>query len=148
MVNWNNFTNPDDIVIIAGDIGHYCPRTVDVLKKLNGTKILVIGNHDIIWGNNLYTCGCFQGIHTVIDTKDLYVEHIPEHLQGIKKYHIHGHHHRYDMPGMQHTLKLYAADPYRLNCAADLNNNRPCTLQELILNKEVMLDKFQEIGLL
>ena len=146
--NWNAFTNPDDIVIIVGDIGHKCPRTVEVLKRLKGKKILVLGNHDYIWGSYLYTCGVFDGIHEKLCYNDIHIQHIPDSLTRDCKFYIHGHHHRYDMSGMQNALQLYANDTYRLNCAADLNNNKPCTIQELLLNKELLLDSYREKGLL
>lgn len=146
--NWNAFTEPDDVVILVGDVGHYCPKTLEVLRRLKGTIILVKGNHDVVWGSDLYTCGLFKGIHDEINSTGLFVKHIPDEPQGLSKYYIHGHHHRYDMPGMLGALKLYAGDVYRLNCAADLNNHRPCTIQELILNKELMIEDFRERGLL
>lgn len=146
--NWNAFTEPDDIVIMVGDIGHYCPRTIDVLNKLNGTKILIVGNHDISWGRNIYSCGVFSGVHDSLDTRGIHIQHIPEEYTGSCEFYIHGHHHRYDMPGMQNALQLYARDTYRFNCAADINNNRPCTIQELMLNKALLLDSCESRGLL
>lgn len=145
---WNAFTDPTDIIIIVGDIGHYCPKTIDVLRHLNGTKILVMGNHDISWGSNVYTCGVFSGVHEFIDQNNIHIQHIPETYTGTCQFYIHGHHHKYDMPGMQNKLQQYARDTCRLNCAADLNNHHPCTLQELIMNKEVVLDKYRGMGLL
>jgi calcineurin-like phosphoesterase family protein len=146
--SWNAFTDPKDIVIIVGDVGHYCPRTIEVLKRLNGIKILIIGNHDLTWGDNIYTCGVFSGIHQSIDQNNIHVQHIPEKYAGDCQFYIHGHHHRYNMPGMYKALSQYANDTYRLNCAADLNGNHPCTIQELMLNKEVLLYKYHEMGLL
>jgi len=146
--SWNAFTEPDDIVIVTGDIGHLCPKTISVLSKLKGTKILIVGNHDVEWGAKLYTCGVFSGVHNVIEQNNIHIQHIPEPYTGVCQFYIHGHHHRYDMPGMQNALNLYARDTYRLNCAADINGNRPCTIQELMLNKEVLLDKYREQGLL
>lgn len=145
---WNAFTDEDDYVIIVGDIGHKCPRTIEVLKRLKGIKILVIGNHDLSWGRDLWTCGVFSGIHESIENNGIYVQHIPQPYSGNCQYYVHGHHHRYDAPGMQNALLAYARDTYRLNCAADLNGNRPCTLQELELNKAVLMDKYREQGLL
>lgn len=145
---WNAFTEPDDTIIIAGDVGHCCRHTVTTLNKLNGNKILVRGNHDIDWGYELYACGAFVGIYDIIENDNVCIQHIPERYTGNCLFYIHGHHHRYDMPGMYNKLRDYAVDTYRLNCSADLNNHHPCTLQELILNKELVLDKYREIGLL
>lgn len=147
--SWNAFTAKDDVTIMVGDVGQFCKRTVEVLKRLNGRIILVIGNHDISWGRNMYTCGVFAGIHDSIDTGTVYIQHKPtEGTNSVSKYFVHGHHHRYDMPGMQNKLIRYANDVYRFNCSADLNNHRPCTLQELMLNKELLLEKYKERGIL
>ena len=114
--------------------------------------MLVVGNHDVEWGNYIYTCGVFKGIHEIASLfDDIYIKHIPE-FNDIEmhkyRYLIHGHHHRYDMPNMSMKLSQYARNGKRLNCAADMNNNRPCTLQELILNKEVSLERYREMGLI
>ena len=76
--NWNKVVAPDDLTIVVGDIGHYCPKTVEALKQLSGKKVLVIGNHDAEWGNNLWSSNIFQGIYQTLEYKGLYVEHIPD----------------------------------------------------------------------
>lgn len=146
--NWNRFTNPDEIVFIVGDIGHYCQKTIEVLQRLNGHKLLILGNHDTSWGNTVFSCGCFVGVYKAFDLESIHIQHIPEPITTSYTWYVHGHHHRYDMPGMYKALQLYAADTYRLNCSTDINNHRPCTLQELLLNKEVMLDNLRESGIL
>lgn len=146
---WNKFTNPDDIVIVVGDVGYYCPRTIDVLSHLNGHKILVLGNHDVTWGDNVRTCGVFEGIHDSLYFNGTVVKHIPDYVYGSGYfYYIHGHHHSYDSMSMRPHLLQYASDTCRYNCAADMNNNHPCTLQELILNKELLLDRYKKQGVL
>lgn len=137
---WNYRVPADDTVILVGDIGTYCRRTLDVLGELRGKKVLVLGNHDIQWGDNVYTCGVFQGVYKSLMQNGLYVVHkpdeIPDNWQG---YAIHGHHHTYNTLNMQQAFTQYVQDTYRLNCAADLINNTPLTLNELIINKERMI---------
>lgn len=44
--HWNNAVNIDDHTYILGDISHYnVTKTIEILKKLNGTKTLITGNH-------------------------------------------------------------------------------------------------------
>lgn len=147
--SWNTTTKDDDIVIIVGDIGHYCPRTVEVYKRLKGQKVLVVGNHDLSWGEKLFTSKIFTGVYDQLAADDMFIKHVPDD-DITQKYpiFIHGHHHRYDMPNMLHSLQQYASDTNRFNCAADINNNRPCTLQELMLNKELLLEKYRAMNLL
>ncbi len=44
---WNNTANREDLIYILGDFSWYNgAKTNELLKNLNGRKILVIGNHD------------------------------------------------------------------------------------------------------
>lgn len=148
ITEWNEFTAPDDMVIMVGDIGYYCQRTIETLMRLKGRKILVIGNHDTVWGTAIYNGQLFQGIHTEINVDGMHIEHHPYGDRNGAQFYVHGHHHRYDMPGMYKHLLLYSKDTCRLNCASDLIGHRPRTIQELILCKEVMLDKYKSKHLL
>lgn len=148
VTQWNMFTEEDDLVIIVGDVGKNCPRTVEILSMLKGIKVLVVGNHDLVWGKYLYSCGIFGGIHNCISRNNIFISHKPDEYRGECQFYIHGHHHRYDMPGMNKALQLYMHDTCRLNCAADLTNNKPCTIQELILNKELLMERYKVLGLL
>jgi len=52
--NWNNVVSKDDIVLIAGDISwatHFEDAIPDLkfINQLNGTKIIIKGNHDFWW---------------------------------------------------------------------------------------------------
>jgi calcineurin-like phosphoesterase family protein len=42
---WNDTINDDDIVYLLGDIVHDITK-IDILSKLKGHKILIIGNYD------------------------------------------------------------------------------------------------------
>ena len=46
--NWNSVVNQDDTVYVLGDIamGMDPDKLEDYLKKLNGHKRLILGNHD------------------------------------------------------------------------------------------------------
>ena len=138
-LDWNRNVEQNQIVIIVGDVGTYCQQTVDTLLRLNGIKILVLGNHDLCWGKHLYSCHVFSGIYESIGSSDLRVVHIPPKGRS-NIVTIHGHHHDYFSPSMLRALKEYAADTYRYNCAADLIGNRPCTLPELQLHKALLLE--------
>ena len=142
---WNTYVTDDDVIIVVGDVGFYCESTINVLKSLKGTKILVVGNHDASWAIPQKSEGIFAGIHEHIQLDNIFIEHIPDESHIHSSYYIHGHHHRYDTPGMLKALKSYYRDTYRLNCCTDLIGNKPVTLQELIVSKEVMLDELKGI---
>lgn len=45
--NWNSVVGPKDVVYHLGDFSFYSPnRTQGIINKLNGTLVLVRGNHD------------------------------------------------------------------------------------------------------
>ena len=142
--NWNSTVAPDDITIVTGDVGHYCPKTIELYKSLNGKKILVLGNHDAEWGRELYTCKVFDGIHQAINLEGIDVIHIPDESYTKDHYYVHGHHHYYNTYAMRQKLLAYAKDTFRLNCASDLIGNKPRTLQELVLQKELLLDNMRD----
>lgn len=149
VANWNSVCTDDTTTVIVGDVGRLCPNTKQVIRSLRGDKVLVVGNHDTGWGSELYNSELFKGTYYGLNYDNLYVQHIPE-LEPFRRsgatYFIHGHHHRYDEPSMQTELVKYAKDVYRLNCSADLIDYTPRTLQELILKKELLLDKYRDIG--
>lgn len=150
--SWNSvYGIENDDIIIAGDIGKYCQRTIGALKQLKGRKILVVGNHDLVWGQEMYNAELFSGTYQTIQLNGIYVTHrpdIPADIRGKVNYVIHGHHHRYDMPNMQSELKRYILDVNRFNCCADLIGFKPRTLQELMLQKELLLEKYKEKGII
>lgn len=44
---WNNTVNDNDLVYILGDFSWYGgAKTIEILKRLKGRKILIVGNHD------------------------------------------------------------------------------------------------------
>jgi calcineurin-like phosphoesterase family protein len=44
---WNKQVNNDDLIYVLGDFSWYKgKKTNEILKQLNGRKILIIGNHD------------------------------------------------------------------------------------------------------
>lgn len=44
--NWNNTVSNKDTIYILGDFAFKSKSPIEYLKKLNGKKILILGNHD------------------------------------------------------------------------------------------------------
>jgi calcineurin-like phosphoesterase family protein len=61
---WNEFVEPNDYVYILGDVA-FCnaAKAANIMRSLNGMKILVRGNHDSKLISNLEFNGCFHSIH-------------------------------------------------------------------------------------
>ena len=95
--NWNQFVNPDDVIIHLGDIviGNSKDYTA-IIPRLNGRKILVVGNHDkkgISWymKNGFdFVCNAFSWQYT---GKSILFTHEPSSSLEIYDLNIHGHLH-------------------------------------------------------
>lgn len=60
---WNNTVEYDDIVWILGDVSWYgVKKTIEILNSLNGSKNLIIGNHDKKFLKNKDFRDCFNEI--------------------------------------------------------------------------------------
>lgn len=136
--------NDDDLTYMVGDIGDYCIETVDVIKSLRGRKILVKGNHDVSWKESILRT-MFEEVVEVKQLKNVWIQHIPITTDNYNCYVVHAHHHQYSDPSMRAALRAYLKDQMRYNCAADLNGNTPCTLTQLMINKENIREQFKEV---
>lgn len=50
--NWNETIRKDDIAIIPGDFALNWKGVSEKLARMKGRKILITGNHDIMWGGS------------------------------------------------------------------------------------------------
>lgn len=65
---WNDIVEQDDLVYILGDVA-FCnaQKATEIMHRLNGTKILVEGNHDRKALNDPSFRGCFKEVHKYLD---------------------------------------------------------------------------------
>lgn len=68
VAEWNAIVTPDDTVYILGDVA-FLPtaRAVNYMQRLNGTKILVEGNHDRKALHDPVFRSCFKEVHKYLD---------------------------------------------------------------------------------
>jgi calcineurin-like phosphoesterase family protein len=65
---WNQTVNPEDIVYILGDVAFMpAAEAVQIMRQLNGTKILVEGNHDRKNLRDTVFRACFKEVHKYLD---------------------------------------------------------------------------------
>lgn len=62
---WNSNVAPEDETFILGDFAFLPAKdAVDILRRLNGTKILIKGNHDRKLLKDPGFRGCFEEVHS------------------------------------------------------------------------------------
>ena len=65
---WNDTIDPEDTVYILGDVAFLpAQKATEYMRRLNGTKILVEGNHDRKLLNDPSFRGCFKEVHKYLD---------------------------------------------------------------------------------
>lgn len=118
---WNNTVSVNDKVYHLGDVGFKNFTALEfILKRLNGTKVLIKGNHD---GFKLSQYSKYfkdvRGSH-VLDK--FVLTHIPIHPESIARWkaNIHGHLHA-------NSLK----DPKYFNVSVEQINYKPIDFEEI-----------------
>ena len=71
MEQWNNSVSENDDVFILGDVSwHSAAKTAGLMQRLNGTKHLIIGNHDGELLKSKSYRNCFQEIEHYLEIED------------------------------------------------------------------------------
>jgi calcineurin-like phosphoesterase family protein len=96
---WNETVKPGDKVYHLGDVA-IARRGLEVLKRLNGRKVLIRGNHDIFKLKDYAEhFDDIRGVH-VLPKSNIIMSHIPLHPDNLKSRNwrnIHGHLHQNKM---------------------------------------------------
>lgn len=136
--NWNRKVTKHDRVFILGDFSLGTKEyTLKILRKLNGEKLLIRGNH----------CSVIKYAEVKAKfgfIKDYYCKdgivmcHYPfmswrgQHKDWISLYgHTHANYPRIRIPNAY-------------NCCVEVNNYEPCTLEEIIANNEIWWSKKED----
>ena len=141
LANWNDVVKPQDTVYILGDL--FFRNTVsaeDYLRRLNGKKHLIIGNHDKDWMKKTDLLKYFKSVEHMSIFNDgahrITLCHYPMMTWGgIAKgsYMIHGHiHNNTDAEYFSLIKKM----PNILNAGVDINSFCPVNFNDLLKNNE------------
>ena len=134
---WNKKVKKGDEVYILGDFGFINgERTNEILKRLNGRKYLVKGNHDYYFlKDKNFNLDSFEWIKDYACIKDdgkiLCMFHYPIAVWDRKHYgsiHLYGHVH--SNTTTEHPLTLVLENAYNVGC--DVHNFEPVTLEEIL----------------
>lgn len=99
---WNEVVNPEDLVYILGDVAFMSgDKAAAFLRRMNGRKILIEGNHDRKQLKDKNFRECFEEIHKYLDInydgRKVVMFHYPIHLEWDQAHrgsiHFHGHLH-------------------------------------------------------
>jgi len=114
MEKWNNKVSPEDIVIHLGDFGFKSIEEIKrIRKRLNGTIVLLLGNHDWRIRENcgfIIVRGNLQIGNLILSHRPLLKEEIPKGLIN-----IHGHiHHKDSFNGINICVEKTNYEPIEL----------------------------------
>lgn len=144
--NWNDVVTDDDTVYILGDFSWYDELTTsDIIRKLNGHKVLVKGNHDQITRKISYA---FDKIVDYLEISDNGTKIIMSHYpilfwngQFKDSVHLYGHVHNSHQWNMIESwlkearqLQAIPMRMYNVGCMIPWMNYKPRTLDEIINN--------------
>lgn len=137
---WNSVVKDCDTVYHLGDVA-INKKGLDFVKRLNGKKRLIRGNHDI-FKDNLYRDAGFQKIYGVRVFVDKYIfSHIPLHVDCVTdrfRVNVHGHLHSNRI-----LLSDGSVDPRYLCVCVEQINYTPVSFEEL----DQMIEKqWTELG--
>lgn len=136
---FNSIVSEDDIFIYLGDISHKkCnpiqqEKTKELLQQLNGIKVLVKGNHDILSNEYYEQCGFQYIFDNELIYHDIIFSHFPYDIKNNNKIHlnIHGHLHGkkndcYFLSNNKTNFDVYSEDKrlFKLSNIINLINRR------------------------
>lgn len=62
VARWNSTVTPEDLVIHCGDFALSDKSNLNLVSKLNGHKVLILGNHDH-WSRTAYRAAGFEDVY-------------------------------------------------------------------------------------
>ena len=132
--NWNKTVRPQDTVYHLGDVV-IARRHLETVKRLNGRKILIRGNHDIFKDRDYYEAG-FEQIHGVRVFVDQFIlSHIPLHPDCVGerfKRNVHGHLHGNRIMWAPKHPKQLVIDPRYLCVCVEQINYTPISFDDVL----------------
>lgn len=123
ITSWNARVRPSDHVYHLGDVAMRRPD-LQVVRRLQGHKRLVLGNHDIYHVRSYLEVG-FEKIFGSRVLSNLILTHLPIHPGSKGRFlaNVHGHIHNNHLSGW---------DPYYFNVSCEMIAYAPLSLEEVI----------------
>jgi len=150
---WNKTVKPKDIIYHLGDFA-FGKENIKIAEKLNGSKRLIMGNHDM-YPINCYT-PYFQKIYGAFYWKGCLLTHIPVHEYNLSRHlesygitskkilNVHGHLHSkkiqrlYEYPDGATCIHIKEDDPNYFNVSCEQNDLTP-------IHADIILKALEEL---
>lgn len=119
--NWNSVVKPEDKVYHLGDVGlSNATHLLRVMQSLNGTKVLIKGNHDNLKLSQY--AQVFKDVRACHSLNGIFLAHIPIHPNSLERWkgQVHGHLHA-----------QIVGDPLYYNVAVEQINYTPIDFEEV-----------------
>lgn len=134
--NWNRVVHPEDKIYVLGDISMR-RKNLSIMSKLNGSKRLILGNHDIYNWKDYRKY--FKEVYAHRKLDYLWLSHIPVHPQfftfGLQNFiNVHGHFHANEHLG----------DRY-INVSQEYTGYTPVAIEDLLTQAKARLDQINEL---
>jgi len=149
VARWNNKVTDKDMVYLLGDLSFgTSDQTLKFLKRLNGWKCYVFGNHDKPVRNNESVKSEFNWCKDYAEVKVM----INGHIEKVTLTHYpfdswnRSFHGSYSLHGHTHSTYPSSRNDKRLNVCCDINNFEPCTFEEIIENNKIWWGNFENFS--
>lgn len=152
--NWIKAVADSDDVFILGDLfDQFTKNPVEILERLPGRKHLLLGNHDLEWldcltkiEKNYYFVEISSFHQMILGEYTLTLCHYPmlewyASRKDPRSLMLHGHiHARKDITSHE-IIRKHLSNI--LNCAPEINNYHPTTLEGVIRNNAVWYNRYE-----
>ena len=132
---WNSVVQPQDHVYHLGDVAMQ-RQHLSIVKRLQGHKRLVRGNHDIFKTKEYLVAG-FKEIHGMRVIEQVVLTHCPMHSQCLGRFigNVHGHLHQNPSPPGRY-----------LNVCVEPLQYTPIALEDAIENLKAKQEELTTLG--
>lgn len=144
---WNERISDNDNVYILGDFSFYkVSKTMEIIKRLNGKKHLIKGNHDNFLNKESFDTNLFESISDIKEVKDgdynIVLCHYPIQVwNGQHHGYLHFYGHVHSNMGTCHPMKYDIPNSY--NVGLDVRNYKPVTLSEILMRDINPMNNFE-----